>query len=176
MIRSMRSLVVLLTLGVALGCSKPGDSQPAGTAAAPAASTRAQHASFESGGAAACDKYLPADVVKKILGTDVDERKKLSAQSCTVRNTVSGGDITITLKSISPGSFHAFRDYLSSPEPLAGVGDSALTSIAPTVTAIKGTMGCDFDASRGSNPAALAGTARAKVLGDICNHIFADAK
>ncbi len=94
----------------------------------------------------------------------------------TVRNVASGGDITITLKGITPGSFHAFRDYLSSPEPLPGIGDSALTSSAPTVTAIKGNMGCDFDASRGSNPAALTDTGRAKALGAICNQIFADAK
>ncbi len=176
MIRSIRFLISIVALGAAVACSKAGDSQAAGNSAAPAASEPARQASFENGGAAACDKYLTTDVVKKILGTDVDERKKLSAQSCTVRNAASGGDITITLKGITPGSFHAFRDYLSSPEPLPGVGDSALTSIAPTVTAIKGTMGCDFDASRGSNPAALTGMARAKVLGDICNHIFADAK
>lgn len=131
MIRSTQSLLALLTLGAALACSKSADSQAAGESAAPAASQPARHASFENGGAAACDKYLTTDVVKKILGTDVDERKRLSAQSCTVRNVASGGDITITLKGITPGSFHAFRDYLSSPEPLPGLGDSALTSIAP---------------------------------------------
>ncbi len=176
MIRPTRFLISIVTLGAALACSKPADSQAAGGSAASAASTPARHASFENGGAAACDKYLTADVVKKILGTDVDERKMLSAQSCEVRNTASGGSLTITLKGITPGSFHAFRDYLSSPEPLPGVGDSALTSIAPTVTALKENMGCDFDASKGSNAAALSGAARAKVLGEICNHIFADAK
>ena len=51
----------------------------------------------------------PSDVVKKILGTDVDERKTLSAQSCTVSNKETGGSLTITLKGIDGQSFHAFR-------------------------------------------------------------------
>lgn len=176
MIRSKESLVALCALGAMLACSKSADSQASGASAAPAAQPSGRHASFESGGAAACDKYLTADVVKKVLGTDVDERKQLSSQSCTVRNKADGGSLTITLKSIDPGSFHAFREYLSDPQPLPGVGDSAMTSIAPTVTAIKGNMGCDFDASKGANAAALSGMDRAKALGDICNKIFADAK
>ncbi|MDQ2931281.1 MAG: hypothetical protein M3Y05_10755 [Gemmatimonadota bacterium] len=175
MIRTTRSPIALLTLCAALACSKAGDS-PASGATAPASPAASRHASFGSGGAKACDKYLTTDVVKKVLGTDVDERKELSSQACTVRNTSTGGSLTITLKTITPGSFHAFRDYLSDVKPLPGVGDSALSSVAPTVTAIKGTMGCDFDASRGSAPGALEGMERAKALGDICNQIFAEAK
>jgi hypothetical protein len=93
-----------------------------------------------------------------------------------VRNKASGGMLRITLKGIDGSSFHAYRQYLADPQPLSGVGDSALTSIAPTLTAIKGIMGCDFDATRGPSPAALEGAARAKALGDLCNKIFADAQ
>ncbi|MBA2684789.1 MAG: hypothetical protein H0U66_09885 [Gemmatimonadaceae bacterium] len=176
MIRTTRSLIALSMLCATFACSKSADSRASGAAAAPSAPAASRHASFASGGAKACDKYLTADVLRKVLGSDVDERKELSAQSCTVRNTSTGGDLTITLKEITPGSFHAFRDYLSDVQPLPGVGDSAISSVAPTVTAIKGTMGCDFDASKGSAPGALGGMDRAKALGELCNRIFADAK
>ena len=122
------------------------------------------------------DGFAPGTPGWVDLGTDVDERKTLSAQSCSVRNTKADGSLTITLKDITPQSFHSFRDYLSDPQPLAGVGDSALMSMAPTVTAIKGNRGCDFDATKGSNPASLGGAERAKALGDLCNKIYADAR
>lgn len=157
-------------------CSKSAASSGNSQASGGNEGTSQSAPSFGSRGAGACDKYLTVDVVKKILGTDVDERKTLSAQSCTVSNKETGGSLTITLKGIDGASFHAFRAYLSDPQPLPGVGDSALTSIAPTVTAVKGIMGCDFDATRGSSPAALDGAERAKALGDLCNKIFADAR
>lgn len=160
---------------VIAACSKSGTGNGDGKPLSSSQSASKSAPSFGSRGAGACDKYLTADVVKKILGTDADERKTLSAQSCEVSNKAAGGSLTITLKGIDGQSFHAFRQYLSDPQPLSGVGDSALTSLAPTVTAIKGIMGCDFDATRGSSPAALDGAARAKALGDLCNRIFADA-
>jgi len=170
MIRSLHLLLAISTISAIATCSQSGDkSSESSSSAAGAPATN----EFSSGGAGACDKYLTADVVKKILGTDVDERKVLSKQACKVRSTKSGGSLTITLKDISPQSFHAFRAFLSSPQDLAGVGDSAMTSLAPTVTAIKGGMGCDFDASKGSSPAALGGAERDKALGELCNKIFA---
>jgi len=116
---------------------------------------------------------LTSDVFKKIVGADADERKVLSKQGCSVRSNKTDGELTITLKDITPESFHAFRAFLDNPQNLAGVGDSAMMSTAPTVTAIKGNMGCDFDAMKGSSPTALAGAERAKALGDLCNKIFA---
>jgi hypothetical protein len=176
MLRSTLNLFALCAAMAIVACSKSAASSGASDAASGGQAASKSNSSFETLGAGACDKYLTADVVRKILGTDVDERKVLSAQSCTVRNKATDGSLTITLKAISSQSFHAFRAYLDNPQPLPGVGDSALTSTAPTVTAIKGNMGCDFDASRGSSPAALGGAERAKALGDLCNKIFADAK
>jgi hypothetical protein len=171
MIRSTTALSMLTAFIAIAGCSK-SDGSAAAAGSGSAGSAKAT-ASFASGGAGACDKYLTSDVLTRIIGSDADERKVLSAQSCTVRSTKTDGSLTITLKDITPQSFHAFRDYLSDPQPLPGVGDSALSSIAPTVTAIKGNMGCDFDAMKGSSPTALGGAERAKALGDICNKIFA---
>jgi hypothetical protein len=170
-----RSLLVVSGC-IMIACSKSAanSSDRASSGGTSAEATHA-HVEFARRGAGACDKYLTADVVKRILGTDVDERKTLSSQSCTVRSTKSDGELTITLKDVSPKAFHDFREFLSDPQSLAGVGDSAMTSTAPTVTAIKGTMGCDFDASRGSSPAALSGAARNQALGELCNKIFADA-
>lgn len=173
--------VLTRSLIIASGCATIACSKSAANSAGqtssggtPPAATRAR-VDFANRGAGACDKYLTTDVVKRILGTDVDERKTLSPQSCTVRNTKSGGAMTITLKDVTPKAFHAFMEYLSEPKPLPGVGDSAVTSIAPTLTAIKGSMGCDFDASEGSSHAALSGSARNQALGELCNKIFADA-
>ena len=169
MIRSTTTVSMLAAVIAIAGCSKSG----ASSAASGGASSGSGQATFAAAGAGACDKYLTPDVFKTIVGSDADERKVLSAQACTVKSTKSGGSLTITLKDIAPQSFHAFRAFLDNPQNLAGVGDSAMTSTAPTVTAIKGTMGCDFDAMKGSSPTALAGAERAKALGDLCNKIFA---
>lgn len=169
MIRSTTTVSMLATVIAIAGCSKSG----ASSAASGGASSGSGQATFAAAGAGACDKYLTPDVFKAIVGADADERKVLAAWACTVKSTKSGGSLTITLKDITPQSFHAFRAFLDNPQNLAGVGDSAMTSTAPTVTAIKGDMGCDFDAMKGSSPTALAGAERAKALGDLCNKIFA---
>ncbi|HMI58683.1 MAG TPA: hypothetical protein VK511_11570 [Gemmatimonadaceae bacterium] len=176
MLRSTLNLFALCASVAFVACTKSAASSGNGDAASGNQAATQSKPSFGALGAGACDKYLTADVVKKILGTDVDERSTLSAQSCEVRSKATGGMLRITLKVIDGQGFHAYRAYLDDPQPLPGVGDSALTSIAPTVTAIKGIMGCDFDARRGSSPAALDGAERAKALGDLCNKIFADAK
>lgn len=171
MIRSTTTVSMLAAVIAIAGCSKSGGgASAAGGSSAGSATTKG---SFASGGAGACDKYLTSDVFKKIVGADADERKVLSKQGCSVRSNKTDGELTITLKDITPESFHAFRAFLDNPQNLAGVGDSAMTSTAPTVTAIKGNMGCDFDAMKGSSPTALAGAERAKALGDLCNKIFA---
>jgi hypothetical protein len=175
MLRSTLNSFALCAAVAVVACSKSAASSGNDAASGTQAASQAKP-SFSDLGAGACDKYLTTDVVKKILGTDVDERTTLSAQSCEVRNKARGGMLRITLKTIDGQNFHAYRAYLDNPQPLLGVGDSALTSIAPTITAIKGIMGCDFDARRGSSPAALDGAERAKSLGDLCNKIFADAK
>ncbi len=162
----MAAVVAVLTMAA---CSKSS----ASSAASGGASSGSGQATFAAAGAGACDKYLTSDVFRKIVGADADERKVLSKQGCAVRSTKTDGELTITLKDITPESFHAFRAFLDNPQNLAGVGDSAMTSTAPTVTAIKGNMGCDFDAMKGSSPTALAGAERAKALGDLCNKIFA---
>jgi hypothetical protein len=166
--RSTKLMAAVLAVLATAACSKSGTSS-----AASGGTSSGSAASFAAAGAGACDKYLTPDVFKTIVGADGDERKVLGKQGCSVRSTKSGGELTITLKDITPQSFHAFRAFLDSPQNLAGVGDSAMTSTAPTVTAIKGTMGCDFDAMKGSSPTALAGAERAKALGDLCNKMFA---
>jgi hypothetical protein len=171
MIRSLHFLLSISAITSIATCSQSAD-KGSGSSSGPAASGRAD---FADQGAGACGKYLTDDVVNKILGAAADERKVLSKQGCSVRSTKTGGELTITLKDITPQSFHAFREFLSSPENLPGVGDSAMSSIAPTVTAIKGNMGCDFDAMKGSSPTALSDAERAKALGELCNKIFAGA-
>lgn len=176
MSRSTWLIPASIALLAAVACWKSSNDSAAASPAGESSSAGASHPSFIARGAGACDKYITNDVFKRIVGADPDERKVLSGQSCTVRSTKTDGGLTITLKSYTPQSFHAYREFLSDPQPLPGVGDSALTSIAPSVTAMKGNMGCDFDAQRGTSATALSGAERAKALGEICNSIFTDAQ
>jgi hypothetical protein len=171
MTRSLVYLTLAAMIANAPGsCAKADANQ---SAAATGGGSGASGGDWTSLGATACAKYLTPDVVSAILSQPAGPPKTLSPQACSVTSTDEGGSISITLTAAGAAAFDAYLQYLSDPQPLAGVGDKAVQSLIGISSFKSPNKGCNIDAGGAPGSLKITGPALGKALGALCNKLFA---
>jgi hypothetical protein len=157
-----RVVILIAALALLSACSETSANPP-----------QSKGAAWIANGSTACDKYLTPEFVAAVLTHPSGKSKTLSPQACAFNADDDSANISITLMNAGPKDFEAYQQYLSNPEPLAGVGDRASVSVTG-IDAVKGNdRSCAIDAGGAPGSLMIRGKELGNKLGQICNLLFA---